>query len=167
MTADCSQTRVQGHFHSSQWGQRSQNYIQAAVCNEVDWTDILLLSCLRSALSIFPGGVCVVISPSYCRAALPLPQSWGRAPPTAPRAQGRFSVSRLDLSQQGVLRQKRNVKIMPSHPADLPAWIQKHISHTVFSESPRQSILDCYAAQEPGQGERCDPFGNVSVAKNF
>lgn len=56
---------------------------------------------------------------------------------------------------------------MPAHPAGLPAWMQKSISHTVFSESPWQSILDCYAAEETGQGERCDPGTIVSVAQIF
>lgn len=92
-----------------------------------------------------------------------------RAPPTAaaPRAHGRLCVPRLDLPEQGALRQKSKVKIMPVHPACLSAWIQKCISCTVFSESPWQRILDCYAAQKAGQGESHDPVTNVSLAQIF
>lgn len=54
---------------------------------------------------------------------------------------------------------------MPAHAAALPAWIQKYISHRVFSKSPWQSILDCYVVQETGQGERCGPATNVYVAQ--
>lgn len=56
---------------------------------------------------------------------------------------------------------------MPAHPAGLPVWMQRYISQTYFSESPWQSILDCYAAQETGQGERCGPVSSVSVAQIF
>lgn len=56
---------------------------------------------------------------------------------------------------------------MPAHPAGLRTWIQKYSSRTVFSESPWQSILDSYAAQETGQGEKFDPVTNVSVTQIF
>lgn len=118
-------------------------------------------------VSFVAGGVCVMSSPTYCRAALPLHRA-GRAviPPLLLLGLDSLSVARLDdLPQQGVLRQMRKVKLMPAHAACLSGMRQKPKPRTVCSESPWQRIPCCYATQETREGESCDPVMVISLAQ--
>ena len=75
-------------------------------CNQADWTDILLLSCLGTSSKLHSWWCLCNVFFHLLQSCLASASSWERGHPTAatPGAHDSLSVARLDdLPQQGVL----------------------------------------------------------------